>query len=257
MRKALPALLLLVLALPVAACGNDDEETAGGGTTTTEASCDKAPSSSSLPASWRTIANAKSIDDLTARKLGAVVDLLLRRRRDRRAGPARADLLRAQGGAHPPVPPADRRGGASVRLEAVAGKRVLVVTTTVVDESELRKELADADQVHIVAPAAKVSRLAWLTGAEDDARAEADLAAQTAAEAVLGQASVEVDPTSQNTDAAQDVDDALRTFQPGTSSSPRRPPPRAVPDARRGRRTPRARRPAGPRDRTKPSRDRR
>src|SRR5215208_5451656 len=198
MRKALPALLLLVLALAAAACGNDDEETAGGGTTTTEASCDKAPSSSSLPASWRTIANAKSIDDLTARKLGAVVDLLPRRRRDPRAGPARADLLRAQGGAHPPVPPADRRGGASVRLEAVAGKRVLVVTTTVVDESELRKELADADQVHIVAPAAKVSRLAWLT----------------AAEAVLGQASVEVDPTSQNTDAAQDVDDALRTFQP-------------------------------------------
>ncbi|HKF15286.1 MAG TPA: hypothetical protein VKB13_08680 [Gaiellaceae bacterium] len=96
----------------------------------------------------------------------------------------------------------------------MAGKRVLVVTTTVVDESELRKELADADQVRIVAPAAKVSRLAWLTGAEDDARAEADLAAQTAAEAVLGQASVEVDPTSQNTDAAQDVDDALRTFQP-------------------------------------------
>ena len=96
----------------------------------------------------------------------------------------------------------------------MAGKRVLLVTTTVVDQSELRDELADADEVRVVAPAAKVSRLAWLTGAEDDARAEADLAAQTAAEAALGQASVEVDPTSQNTDAAQDVDDALRTFKP-------------------------------------------
>jgi GTP-dependent phosphoenolpyruvate carboxykinase len=96
----------------------------------------------------------------------------------------------------------------------VAGKRVLVVTTTVADEAELRDELTDADEVRVVAPAAKISRLAWLTGAEDDARAEADRAAQSVAEAALGQASVEVDPTSQNTDAAQDVDDALRTFHP-------------------------------------------
>jgi GTP-dependent phosphoenolpyruvate carboxykinase len=96
----------------------------------------------------------------------------------------------------------------------VAGKRVLVVTTTVADEAELRDELAGAGEVRIVAPAAKVSRLAWLTGAEDDARAEADRAAQSAAEAALGEADVVVDPTSQNTDAAQDVDDALRTFHP-------------------------------------------
>jgi hypothetical protein len=91
---------------------------------------------------------------------------------------------------------------------------VLVVITTVADESELRDELAGADEVRIVAPAAKVSRLAWLTGAEDDARVEADRAAQSAAEAALGQASVEVDPSSQNTDAAQDVDDALKSFNP-------------------------------------------
>ena len=94
----------------------------------------------------------------------------------------------------------------------MAGKNVLVVTTAVADESELRDELAGADRVRVVAPAAKISKLDWLTGAEDDARAEADRAAQTAAEAALGQASVEVDPTSQNTDAAQDVEDALRTF---------------------------------------------
>lgn len=94
----------------------------------------------------------------------------------------------------------------------MAAKNVLVVTTAVADESELRDELAGADRVRVVAPAAKISRLDWLTGAEDDARAEADRAAQTAAEAALGQASVEVDPTSQNTDAAQDVEDALRTF---------------------------------------------
>ena len=91
---------------------------------------------------------------------------------------------------------------------------MLVVTTTVADEADLRDELAGAGEVRIVAPAAKVSRLAWLTGAEDDARAEADRAAQSAAEAALGEADVVVDPTSQNTDAAQDVDDALRTFHP-------------------------------------------
>ena len=96
----------------------------------------------------------------------------------------------------------------------MAGKRVLVVTTTVADEPELREQLADAEEVRVVAPAAKVSRLAWLTGAEDDARAEADRAAQSVAEAVIGETPVEVDPTSQNTDAAQDVDDALRTFHP-------------------------------------------
>ena len=96
----------------------------------------------------------------------------------------------------------------------MAGKRMLVVTTTVADESELRDAIADADEVRVVAPAAKVSRLAWLTGAEDDARAEADRAAQSVAEAAIGEAEVEVDPTSQNTDAAQDVDDALRTFHP-------------------------------------------
>jgi hypothetical protein len=93
----------------------------------------------------------------------------------------------------------------------VAGK-VLVVATTIADEAELRDELAGADQVRVVAPAAKISKLDWLTGAEDDARAEADRAAQSVAEAAIGQASVEVDPTSQNTDAAQDVEDALRTF---------------------------------------------
>ena len=96
----------------------------------------------------------------------------------------------------------------------MAGKKILVVTTAVAEESQLRGALEGAGEVRVVAPAAKVSRLDWLTGAEDDARAEADRAAQSAAEAALGEARVEVDPTSQNTDAAQDVDDALRTFQP-------------------------------------------
>jgi hypothetical protein len=92
------------------------------------------------------------------------------------------------------------------------GKKVLVVTTVAGDESELRDELADADEIRIVAPAAKVSWLGWLTNAEDDARREAEQAAAQVAEAVRGETRVEVDPTSQNTDAAEDVSDALRSF---------------------------------------------
>jgi hypothetical protein len=87
-----------------------------------------------------------------------------------------------------------------------------VVTTVAADESELRGELADADEIRVVAPAAKISRLDWLTNAEDDARAEAEQAAEDVADAAVGEARVQVDQTSQNTDAAENVADALRTF---------------------------------------------
>ena len=60
----------------------------------------------------------------------------------------------------------------------------------------------------------QVSPLAWLTGDEDDARAEASEAAERTAEALQGKAAVEVDRTSQSTDAAENVRDALRQFQP-------------------------------------------
>lgn len=92
------------------------------------------------------------------------------------------------------------------------GKKVLVVTTVAADESELRNEFADADEIRIVAPAAKVSWLDWLTNAEDDARRDAEQAAAQVAEAAGGEARVEIDPASQNTDAAEDVSDALRNF---------------------------------------------
>ena len=92
------------------------------------------------------------------------------------------------------------------------GKKVLVVTTVAADESELRNQLADADEIRVVAPAAKISRLDWLTNAEDDARAEAEQAAEDVADAAVGEARVQVDSTSQNTDAAENVTDALRNF---------------------------------------------
>ena len=93
----------------------------------------------------------------------------------------------------------------------MAGKKILVVTTTAADASELRGELEGADEIRVVAPAAQVSWLDWLTNAEDDARAEAGQAAEEVADAA-GDARVQVDSTSQNTDAAQNVADALRNF---------------------------------------------
>ena len=73
-------------------------------------------------------------------------------------------------------------------------------------------ELGDADEIRVVAPAAKISWLDWLTNAEDDARAEAEQAAGDVADAAGGEARVQVDQTGQNTDAAENVADALRTF---------------------------------------------
>jgi hypothetical protein len=99
----------------------------------------------------------------------------------------------------------------------MADQRILVVTTTSADEAELRQRLKDqippGAEVRVVAPATKVSALDWLTNAEDDARAEAEAAAEQTARAVAGRAAaVDVDSTSVNTDAAQDIRDALRQF---------------------------------------------
>jgi hypothetical protein len=86
----------------------------------------------------------------------------------------------------------------------------LVVTTVPADERQLRAALADADEIRVVAPAADVSFLEWLTNDEDDARREADEAARRVARAAEGEASI--DRTSHDTDAAQAIEDSLREF---------------------------------------------
>jgi hypothetical protein len=96
-------------------------------------------------------------------------------------------------------------------------RNVLVVTTVVADEAELQEQLRevlgdDIAAVRVVAPAAKLSWLDWLTNDEDRARAEAREAAGRAADAIGGDAEVSVDRTSQDSDAAQAVADALRNF---------------------------------------------
>lgn len=90
-------------------------------------------------------------------------------------------------------------------------KRVLVVTTVPAEPSELRESISDADEIRVVAPAADVSFLEWLTNDEDEARREAEEAAERVA-AAADDARVEVDRASQDTDAAQAIRDGLRDF---------------------------------------------
>lgn len=94
----------------------------------------------------------------------------------------------------------------------MAGKRVLVVTTVQAEESSLREAIPDADEIRVVAPAADVSFLQWLTNDEDDARRDADEAAEQVASAAGADTKVEIDRTSASTDAAQGIRDALRDF---------------------------------------------
>ena len=94
----------------------------------------------------------------------------------------------------------------------MTGPRILVVATTPPDEARLREEIPESAEVRVVAPATKISPLDWLTNDEDDARAQAAQAAEGAAAALEDESTVEVDRTSQNTDAAQDIRDALREF---------------------------------------------
>jgi hypothetical protein len=97
----------------------------------------------------------------------------------------------------------------------VSSHRLLVVAVSPVDESALRKEVrehtgGEAAEVHIVAPAPHTSRLQRLTGAVDEARAEAEGVAREAAEAVKGTASVETEVGDPN--PLQAIEDALRSF---------------------------------------------
>jgi hypothetical protein len=96
-------------------------------------------------------------------------------------------------------------------------RNVLVVTTVVADEPTLGERLRpllsdDADTIHVVAPATKLSWLDWLTNDEDRARAQAREAAERTAEAIGGEADVRIERTSHDSDAGQAVADALRHF---------------------------------------------
>jgi hypothetical protein len=93
-------------------------------------------------------------------------------------------------------------------------RRILVVATSSIPTDRLRSALAgreapDDVEIRVVAPASRISRLDWLTNAEDDARATAAEQAEDVAEALPED--VEGVETG-DSDPLQAVEDALRTF---------------------------------------------
>jgi hypothetical protein len=92
-------------------------------------------------------------------------------------------------------------------------RRLLVVVTTEVAEGELRKfvrsRAGDDAEIRVVAPASDISRLDWLTNAEDDARDEAASLAAKTAEATPTD---DVDARVGDSDPVKAIEDALRTF---------------------------------------------
>ncbi len=91
--------------------------------------------------------------------------------------------------------------------------RILVVPTSNIGADEIDSAVgsrfgADAE-VRVVAPASGISRLDWLTNAEDDARADAEDRAAEVAAALPNDA---VDAGAGDTDPLQAIEDALRTF---------------------------------------------
>jgi hypothetical protein len=92
-------------------------------------------------------------------------------------------------------------------------RHLLVVVTTKVPDAklnELARQLAGDDaEMLVVAPASDISRLDWLTNAEDDARAEAgSLADKTAA----ATPTTDVEAQVGDSDPVKAIEDALREF---------------------------------------------
>jgi hypothetical protein len=92
-------------------------------------------------------------------------------------------------------------------------RRVIVVPTASVPDSLLQTVVwAHAGQdaeIHVVAPASKISRLDWLTNAEDDARGDALERAEDTAEAAPTE---NVEAHVGDSDPLQAIEDALREF---------------------------------------------
>ena len=92
-------------------------------------------------------------------------------------------------------------------------RRLLVVVTTKVHDAKLdefvRRQAGEDAQVLVVAPASNISRLDWLTNADEGARAEADSVADKTAKAAP---TTDVEARVGDSDPVQAVEDALREF---------------------------------------------
>jgi hypothetical protein len=92
-------------------------------------------------------------------------------------------------------------------------RRLLVVVTAEVADGVLRDlvrgRAGDDAEMVVVAPASEISRLDWLTNAEDDARTEAAAVAEKAAAATPTE---DVEARVGDADPLRAIEDALRTF---------------------------------------------
>jgi hypothetical protein len=92
-------------------------------------------------------------------------------------------------------------------------RRVLVVANTSIRDAELRERVrahaGEDAELLVGAPASKISKLDWLTNAEDDARAETARRAEEVAEAVPGD---DVESRLGDSDPVKAIEDALRDF---------------------------------------------
>src|SRR5664279_790797 len=92
-------------------------------------------------------------------------------------------------------------------------RRLLVVITTEVADDVLhdfvRKRGGDDAEMLVVAPASEISRLDWLTNAEDDARTEAASLAVKTAEATPTE---DVEARVGDSSPVKAIEDALREF---------------------------------------------
>jgi hypothetical protein len=96
---------------------------------------------------------------------------------------------------------------------SLMSRRLLVIVTTEVSDATLsdfiRHSAGEGAELWIVAPASDISRLDWLTNAEDDARADAgSLADKTAAAAPTSDVQARVG----DSDPVKAIEDALREF---------------------------------------------
>jgi hypothetical protein len=100
-----------------------------------------------------------------------------------------------------------------VGVRPEAKRRLLILITTGVEDGLLRKlvrERAGEDaEMLVVAPASGISRLDWLTNAEDDARTEA---AELAGKTAVATPTDDVESRVGDTDPLKAIEDALRTF---------------------------------------------
>ena len=92
-------------------------------------------------------------------------------------------------------------------------RRLLVVITSPVADDVLRdlvrERAGDEAEMLVVAPASDLSRLDWLTNAEDDAREEA---AELAVKAADAAPTDDVEPRVGDSNPVKAIEDALRTF---------------------------------------------